>query len=156
MALKAFGTEPAAIRWLTTAEATRELIDGTLDAMFVGIPLDGAGLEDIARSGARLLPITGPPIDQLLRDFPFWQAVVVRPRFTADPIITLGGVNVLVCSRELDSDLVYNFTKSFFDLLPTLSSDLGFRLMDAESVPATPIPLHEGAARYYREREMSR
>jgi TRAP-type uncharacterized transport system substrate-binding protein len=28
--------------------------------------------------------------------------------------------------------------------------------MDLEQAPATPVPLHEGAARYYREREFQR
>jgi TRAP-type uncharacterized transport system substrate-binding protein len=28
--------------------------------------------------------------------------------------------------------------------------------MDLDQAPATPIPLHEGAGRYYRERELSR
>jgi TRAP-type uncharacterized transport system substrate-binding protein len=28
--------------------------------------------------------------------------------------------------------------------------------MDFAQVPATPIPLHDGAARYYRERELFR
>jgi TRAP-type uncharacterized transport system substrate-binding protein len=30
------------------------------------------------------------------------------------------------------------------------------RLVDLQQAPATPIPLHPGAARYYRERELAR
>jgi TRAP-type uncharacterized transport system substrate-binding protein len=29
-------------------------------------------------------------------------------------------------------------------------------MMDLDQAPATPIPLHEGAARYYRELELSK
>jgi TRAP-type uncharacterized transport system substrate-binding protein len=45
----------------------------------------------------------------------------------------------------------------FFEALPAqpfLQDAL--RFMDLDQAPATPIPLHEGAARYYRERELMR
>jgi TRAP-type uncharacterized transport system substrate-binding protein len=42
----------------------------------------------------------------------------------------------------------------FFDTLPELSaSDWQLRQMDVENAPATLVPLHKGAARYYREQE---
>jgi TRAP transporter TAXI family solute receptor len=154
-ALEAYGVD-ATLRTLTFDEASQQLKNGTLDATFASAPLDGTGLEDLTSAGARLLPISGPILDQLLQEFPFWRAAVVRPRLGAQPIITVGGVNTFVCSKDLDAQLVYEFTKSFVELLPTLSSDLGLRPLDAESVAATPVPLHEGAARYYRERETLR
>ena len=41
--------------------------------------------------------------------------------------------------------------------LPALARDHGeAALIDPEQAPATPIPLHAGAARYYREREILR
>jgi TRAP transporter TAXI family solute receptor len=141
---------------LASSAAIEALKAGTLDAMFVGVTLDGVGLEPFVGSGARLLPVTGRSIDQLLRDYPFWPRAVVRPP-ASKPITTLGGINVFVCSSELSADLVYNFTRSFFELLPSLAADdVGMRFMDSESAAATPVPLHEGAARYYREREMAR
>ena len=48
-----------------------------------------------------------------------------------------------------------NLTRRFFDALPSLSSSQdALRFIDLEQAPAMPIPLHEGAARYYREREL--
>lgn len=42
-------------------------------------------------------------------------------------------------------------------ILPRLSSELDFlKDMDPERAPATPIPLHPGATRYYRERLLRR
>jgi TRAP-type uncharacterized transport system substrate-binding protein len=70
---------------------------------------------------------------------------------------TIGVDSILVCRRELDEGLVYELTKFFFQALPTLSfSQDALRSMDLEQAPATPIPLHAGAARYYRERELMR
>ena len=42
-------------------------------------------------------------------------------------------------------------------MLPQLSAELPFlKGMDPERAPATPVPLHPGAALYYRERELRR
>jgi TRAP-type uncharacterized transport system substrate-binding protein len=51
---------------------------------------------------------------------------------------------------------VYELTDALFDVFPDLSSERLTLQMDLEQAPATPIPLHEGAARYYRERELTR
>ena len=70
---------------------------------------------------------------------------------------TIGVDSLLLCRAELDEDLVYNLTKAFFEVLPDLSSEVeSLRLMNISRASATPIPLHRGAARYYRERELMR
>ena len=70
---------------------------------------------------------------------------------------TIGVDNMLVCSNDLDEDFVYELTKSLFNGLPALAAEqTSLRLMDVSQGPATPIPLHDGAARYYRERELFR
>ena len=67
-------------------------------------------------------------------------------------------VDVLLLTRQdLDDELVRRLTSALFDVLPQLAASHDFlRLMDARRAPATPIPLHPGAALYYRERELSR
>ena len=70
---------------------------------------------------------------------------------------TIGVDNLLLCRSDLQDELVYELTKRFFDALPRLASEQpSLRLMDFAQAPATPIPLHDGAARYYRERELFR
>ena len=57
----------------------------------------------------------------------------------------------------LFSGLVYQLTRAFFEQLPAMARDHGeAALIDPEQAPAAPIPLHAGAARYYREREVLR
>jgi len=70
-------------------------------------------------------------------------------------IHTIGVDSLLICRKDLDESIVYDLTKHFFEALPALSSSLdALRFMDLDESPATPIPLHDGAARYYREREL--
>ena len=162
LVLKAFGLDRAQIVEENYAfdEAARRLVDGSLDAMFDTAIYPAHSVETATAAGAHLLPLVGPSIDRLRRDYPFFRAAVI-PRNTYPGITgavrTIGVDSLLVCSRDLDESLVHDLTKGFFDALPSLSSSVdALRFMDLEQSPATPIPLHAGAARFYRERELQR
>jgi len=93
-------------------------------------------------------------IARLQRRNPFLRGMVIpRDLARGDPGLTIGLDGLLVCRSGLDADLVYGVTKAFFQALPELSvlDAPPLREMNAEDASATPIPLHEGAARYYRE-----
>jgi TRAP transporter TAXI family solute receptor len=106
------------------------------------------------------MPLSGEPIERLRHDYPFLRVTVIpRDTYTgmSGAIRTIGVDSLLICRRDLDEPLVYDLTRRFFDALPSLSSSLGaLRFMDLDQAPATPIPLHDGAARFYRERELLR
>jgi TRAP-type uncharacterized transport system substrate-binding protein len=69
----------------------------------------------------------------------------------------VGVDGIFVCRAELDERTVYNLTKAFFRAVTSAGGDVrmlrGFNMSRAA---ATPLPLHPGAARYYREMEMRR
>jgi hypothetical protein len=92
--------------------------------------------------------------------YPFFRSTLIpRDSYTGvtEAVRTIGLDSVLVCRKDLDEELVYKLTKLFFEALPTLSfSEEALRFMDLDQAPATPIPLHEGSARYYREQELMR
>jgi uncharacterized protein len=156
--LAALGIETSAVRLdpLRYVEAGNRVAAGTLDAMFVTGSDPMASVRTSTGAGARLVPLTGPAIERLRHEYPFFRPTVI-PGGTypghPDPIQTIGVDNLLVCRRSLDESLVHDLTARFFEILPSLSM---LTSMDVEQAPATPIPLHDGAARYYRERELSR
>lgn len=162
MLLESYGLPPSAIRaeHLSLVDASRRIADGTLDAMFSDTIYPAAGIALATTAGARLIPLTGPPIDHLRRLYQFFKpARVPRTAYVGmqEDVVTIGVDSLLVCRRDLDEQLVYELTKTFFDALPTLSSArTALRFMDADQAAAAPIPLHDGAARYYRERELMR
>jgi hypothetical protein len=160
--LGAFGISPSDIHveMLQFNEAARRLVGGTLDAMFDDAIYPAESVRMAARTGARLLPLTGRPLERLRHDYPFFRAAVI-PRDAypgvTEAVHTIGVDSLLVCRRDLDEALVHDLTTRFFEALPSLpSSQDALRFMDLDQAPATPIPLHEGAARYYRERELLR
>lgn len=162
LVLQAFGIGAAEVHTeaLPFNEAERRLEAGALDAMFDNAIYPAASVANATRLGARLISITGPAVDTLRRAYPFFRLAFIPPdtyRRSPETIHTIGVESLLVCRSNLDEAVVYELTKRFFEALPSLSSSQdALRLIDLEQAPATPIPLHEGAARYYRERELLR
>jgi uncharacterized protein len=105
-----------------------------------------------------LLPIPHSVIGELLRAQPFLHPATIPgsggPGREGD-LETVGIDALLVCRDDVADDVVYQFTREFFAALPMLAqTNPEAANVDVESAPATPIPLHPGAARYYREREV--
>jgi TRAP transporter TAXI family solute receptor len=136
------------------SEAVAALVEGRLDALFVG----GVSAADQVRSalarGAEVLPLAPSTIARLQRRHPFLHGMVIPKDLAGRPgALTVGLDGLLVCRSELDADIVYGITSAFFQALPELSAfdTPPLHQMNPEDASATAIPLHEGAARYYRE-----
>jgi TRAP transporter TAXI family solute receptor len=142
------------------ADAIARLTQRTLSAAFRAAIIPSPAVEQATRLGLQLMPIVGDPVDRLLRDVPFLKVLVI-PGSTyqghPDVIRTVGTDTLMICRRDLDETLVYEITKRFFNVLPSLAASYpALRATDLRRVSTTTIPLHPGAARYYRERELSR
>jgi TRAP transporter TAXI family solute receptor len=137
------------------------LAKGDIDAVFSANPLMLDTVHTLSQTvPLRLLPIGRTEVNKLRSSYPFLRPATVAAHKLAgqnEPIETLGSEWLLVCRSDLSEELVYQLTREFFAQLPALAKDHGeAALIDPEQAPATPIPLHAGAARYYREREILR
>ena len=148
-----------------TFEPTDSLVpklgSGQIDAVLSANPLMLAAAHALSQTvPLRLLPIGRDEVNRLRGSYPFLKPVTVaanKLRGQTQPIETLGSEWLLVCRSDLSEDLVYQLTREFFAQLPALARDHEeAALIDPEQASATPIPLHAGAARYYREREILR
>ena len=104
-------------------EAAARLLSGQLDAMFVigADPIETVRLA--ANNGARIVPLTGPPIERLRKEYPFFSPAVIRAGLYpghSDPIRTIGVENLLLCRSDLDEELVHDLTARLFSSLPSL------------------------------------
>lgn len=132
-----------------------------IDAVFSANPLMLDTIRTLSKTTPlRLLPIGRTEVNKLRSSYPFLRPVTVAAHKLAgqtQPIETLGSEWLLVCRSDLSEEFVYQLTREFFAQLPAMAKDFGeAALIDPEQAPATPIPLHAGAARYYREREILR
>jgi len=148
------------LEWLMFTPAAERLIAGSLDAMFVTQGYPAESVLAATRAGARLLGLTEREIQRLRIDYPFLRAALI-PAGTypgqRHAVRTLGIDTLLMCRAGMDDAVVYALTKGLFAALPRLSTRVeALRDLDLDRAAAVPIPLHPGAAQYYREREIAR
>jgi uncharacterized protein len=159
--LEAFGVRAEVMHVATRAEGASALQTGAIDAAFFpGYVYPDEVTYAAIRAGAHLIPVAGPPVARLRREHPFVRVVAI-PRGIypgQDRIVpTVGLEMVVLCRRDLDAALVYDLTALLFDAFPRLAGvEATLRYLNPDEAPATPIPLHPGATRYFRERELSR
>jgi TRAP transporter TAXI family solute receptor len=133
--------------------------DGQLDAvvMVTSYPVPAiTAVFDPAEHA--LLSLDASAVHRIRSRFPFFKSVVIPAstyRGQVSDVQTIGVDNLLLCLDSLPDALVYDMTRLLFEELPRLAKEhVTARMIDTEQAPATPIPLHRGAARYYREREL--
>jgi uncharacterized protein len=127
-----------------------------LDAALISAGLGVSAIRDLATSVAIvMIPVPADVVAKI--GDPAYQPTII-PAHTYDgqnadvPAISIQ--NYLVTSSDLKPDLVYPMTKVIFDNLPTLvAAHSAARDIKLESAAAAgPVPLDEGAERFYKEK----
>jgi TRAP transporter TAXI family solute receptor len=148
----------ALVKELDSTAQSQALAAQTVDAIVftVGHP-SGAIQEATKVADARLIPVTGPAVDRLLADAPYYARAVIPGGFyrgTRSDVATFGVRATLVTSSATDEEVVYQVVRDVFErfdeftaLHPALAR-LDKREMTKAALTA---PLHPGAERYYRE-----
>ncbi|QLB17204.1 C4-dicarboxylate ABC transporter substrate-binding protein [Mannheimia varigena] len=144
---------------LKPAEMASVMCDNNLDAITynVGHP-NGALKEAAASCDAKLVPVTGPEIDKLVADHSYYAKATIPGglyKGSDEPTETFGVYATLVTSADVDADKVYNVTKAVFDNFDRFKRlHPAFEHLKQEEMikNALSAPLHEGAARYYKEK----
>jgi TRAP transporter TAXI family solute receptor len=134
------------------------LCNNTVDAIIyqAGHP-DGLTQVATTECKARLVRVSGPPIDRLLSAHPYYIASVIPGgMYAGNPkdVPTFGTRVLLVASARQPAELAYAMVKAVFQdfdefrrLHPVL-----FVLRPADLLPSKAVmPIHPGAMRYYRE-----
>ncbi len=144
----------------TVPQTISLLLRDEIDAAFTVSSVPNEDVKRMTDAGARLIPIGGRRVDQLRTTYPFFRSEIIPPgayRGLDTAVQTLSVDVVLLTRAGLDDAVVRRLTEGLFRMLPQLSAELPFlKGMTPERAPATPVPLHPGAALYYRERELRR
>ena len=142
------------------ANVPGQLAARSLDAEFFvdNIPSNQARAT-LSAAEARFVSVEEPAMIKLREEYPFFRPVVIPAGVygQTEPIKTLGVDTLMICSEDMDDELVYQMLNTFFDSLPELAkSYAAYGTITLEQAPGTSIPLHAGAARFYRERKLFR
>ena len=110
--------------------------------------------------GVRFLDIDDNALSRIRARHPFFKrAIIPAGTYKGQPtnVQAIAIDNLLICRDDLPTELVYRLTRAFYEGLPALAArHASAQYINPDNGVATPIPLHEGAARYYRERELLR
>ena len=153
--LQAHGIAPSEVRMerLPNAEMLSRLTSGAIDASFSSYGVPNQPVAAAMKNGVRLIDIAGPVVEEMRTRYPYLKrTLIVGGTYPNQPdtVHTIGIDVVLVCRADLEDDVVYRLLEAYFATLPAMTPP------NLERAPATPIPLHPGATRYYRQRELSR
>lgn len=138
--------------------ATKKLASGELDALFIVAGHPTKAILSLAEETAvNLVPIHGPQIDNMLRTYPYFSQVIVPvdtyPGVGRTPSVAVGAQ--LLVAAELDDEVIYQVTKALWSQDARSILDNGHRVGKEvrieKALEGIGIPLHPGAARYYRE-----
>ncbi|TFH86325.1 TAXI family TRAP transporter solute-binding subunit [Billgrantia azerbaijanica] len=144
---------------LDAAEQAAALADNNIDAMVyvVGHP-NGSIQEATTTVDANLIPVTGPEVDELIETYPYYSKSVIPGglyRGNDEDVETFGVSATFVTHAGLDEEIVYETVKAVFENFDRFKRlHPAFENLEEEDMISQGLtaPLHEGAARYYRER----
>jgi hypothetical protein len=142
------------VEYLPFAESVELMKNRQLEATLQSSGLGNAAIKDLASS--QEITIVSVPADVVEKiGAPYIAGVIPAGTYQgqAEDVPTAAVVNFLVTSEDLSEEVVYQMTKLLFENLDKLqaahSAAGGIKLEDAPK--GSPIPLHPGAERYYKE-----
>ncbi len=135
------------------------LCDNKIDGFFYGVGHPSANIQDPTTAcGAKLVSLTGPAIDGLVKKYPYYAYATIPGGMYAnnpEPTKTYGVLATLVSSSKVSADTVYIITKAVFDNIDEFKKlHPAFANLDPKNMikDGLSAPLHEGALRFYREK----
>ncbi|MFL9753256.1 TAXI family TRAP transporter solute-binding subunit [Vibrio cyclitrophicus] len=135
------------------------LQNGTIDGMNTpaGVPV-GAVTQAFAALGEdiQILSFTDAQIKQANGDYNIWTKYEIPANTypgVDKPITTIAQPNFLAVREDISEEDVYQLTKAIYENLPFLQGiHKATKAMALEKgIAGLPVPLHPGAARYYKE-----
>jgi len=142
---------------LSNQEMYKGFADQTLDAGFIVMSYPSVRVQNVLKdTGFLLAPIEGPRVAELRDYYPFLRPIAIPAgTYGGAEIHTIGSNWLIACRDDLSEETVYRMLKAFFDSFPELAKALpALSTVIPQNLALTPIPLHPGAARFYREMEL--
>jgi uncharacterized protein len=135
------------------------LCDNKIDGFFYGVGHPSANIQDPTTTcGAKLVSLTGPGIDKLVKSAPYYAyAEIPGGLYANNPQTThtYGVLATLVTSAKVPDAVVYELVKSVFENFDDFKKlHPAFAHLDPKHMikDGLSAPLHPGALKYYKEK----
>src|SRR6266403_1535934 len=143
------------VEYLPFAESVDLMKNRQLNATLQSAGLGVASLKDLSTSTEiTVVSVPKAVVDKI--GPPFVSVIIPANTYTGQDkdVPTAAVVNYLVTSSAVSDDLAYQMTKLEFESLPELGNAhvAGREIKLETAATGSPVPLHPGAIRYYREK----
>jgi uncharacterized protein len=159
--LAAYGITEKDIKpeYLKPNQAADKMKDGSVDAFFITGGFPNPALTELATAagGIELLAISGPEADALMKSAPFFAADVIPAGTYKDvpEIKTIAVGAQWVTSAKISDELVYQVVKATWSDKTRTMLDAGHAkgksITKDTALKGLAVPLHPGAAKFYKE-----
>jgi uncharacterized protein len=157
--LEAYGLTPKTYKplWLGHNEVIEGLQDGSIDAGFIsgGHPIPA--VQQLAmEKDVRIVPVDEDILKKVLQNNPYFFKDLIKAgtyKGITQDVPSLGFGTVLATHSAVPQELVYKITKTLYEHRDELAAIAPYaREMTVKNALATiAVPLHPGAAQYYKE-----
>lgn len=143
------------VEYLPFAESIDLMKNRQLQATLQSAGLGVASLKDLSTStDITVVAVPREVVDKI--GPPFVPVMIPANTYTGQDkdVPTAAVINYLVTSSAVTDDLAYQMTKLIFESLPELANShaAGKEIKLETAAMGSPVPLHPGAIRYYREK----
>jgi TRAP transporter TAXI family solute receptor len=135
------------------------LCDNKIDGFIYGVGHPSANIQDpITTCGAKLVPMTGPAVDKLVKANSYYAKVNIPGGLYAghpNPTPTYGVLASFVTSAKVSDAAVYELVKAVFENFDEFKKlHPAFVGLDPKNMikDGLSAPLHPGAVKYYKEK----
>ena len=149
------------LQYLGYTPSSTALQDGKVQGMTTpsGPPTSAVtnAFASIGNDNIKVLDFTADDLKTINSNYPVWTAFNIKagtyPGQTKD-INTIAQPNLLVVTKDTPEETVYLLTKTIYENLPFLNTvHKATKAMSLEkAIAGLPMPLHPGAARFYKEK----
>lgn len=142
---------------LSFTENANALKDGTIDVGIWDVAAPTSSIMDLATTrDIVLISLSDEDIKKIVEAYPFYSPFVMSPGIYKGqdyPVKNPSVWNTVICTADTSEELVYQLVKAVFqhkDYLEKIHPFAKYTTPE-NAITASPIPLHPGAMKYYRE-----
>jgi len=155
--LEAAGVKPARMVNAGSADLNNQLKDGLLDANGQSVGLPWVLVTEIETTHeVNFFGVAKSDADKFMLKYPFFSPGVVPAntyKSNKEDVHTLTVWNFMAVHKDASDDFVYEVVKTTFDNVGILiAAHKSAVEVKPENIVYSPIPLHPGAVKYYREK----
>jgi TRAP transporter TAXI family solute receptor len=144
---------------LKADEQGTALCDNKIDGFFYGVGHPSAAIQDpTIACGAKLISMTGPAVDTLIKEHPYYAKATIPGGMYANnpnPTETYGVLATVITSAKVADTTVYALVKAVFDNFDEFKKlHPAFAHLDPKDMVKNGLsaPLHPGAIKFYKEK----